>query len=322
LISKIKSFSAAIWIKRYWKSVYKFWEVFHRIMFDRDSKFTSEFWRKLFNKCDVKLNFITTYHSFANDQAKRFNQVVKIALRCFLIEQYKKSWNNLLANVELFLNTSTNASSEISSFKVLYDVKFKISLLKLITAKSNVDVKNFLKQRNRIRQNIMNSLKLTSMRMTMIFDVKHKSFRFEKKMFLKITKSKKSEYHVLNQSSLFSKKLKSFKIVRKMNSLIYELELSDLMKNHSIISVIHLKQVKKNSFERTVFKTSSSLIENDEEIFVIEKIMKKRILNNTKKLLMKWKKWDEFTWKSKNTMTKDVSKIIKKFRQKKKISRL
>ncbi len=133
----------------------------------------------------------------------------------------------------------------------------------------------------------MNSLKLAQARMTMIFDVKHKSFRFEKKIFLKVTKSEKSEYHVLNQSSLSSKKLKSFKIVRKMSSLVYELELSNFMKNHFIISVIHLKQVKKNSFERTILTISSSLIENDEEIFVVERILKKRILNDTKKFLIK-----------------------------------
>jgi hypothetical protein len=151
LISETKSFSTTIWVERYWEFVYKFWKVSHRIVFDRDSKFTSEFWRKLFNKCDVKLNFITTYHSSANDQAKKFNQIVKIALRCLLMRQYEKFWDNLLANVELFLNTSANASSEVSSFEVLYDVKFKISLLKFITAESNVDVKNFLKQRNRIR---------------------------------------------------------------------------------------------------------------------------------------------------------------------------
>jgi hypothetical protein len=86
LILKTKNFSTTIWIERYWEFVYKFWEVFHRIVFDKDSKFTSKFWRELFNKCDVKLNFITTYHSSANDQAKRFNQIVKIALRCLLMK--------------------------------------------------------------------------------------------------------------------------------------------------------------------------------------------------------------------------------------------
>jgi hypothetical protein len=245
-------------------------------MFDRNSKFTSEFWRELFNKYDVKLNFITTYHFSANDQTKKFNQIVKIAFRCLMIKQYEKFWDNLFANVKLFLNTSTNAFSEISSFEMLYDVKFKISLLKFITAESNVEIKNLLKQKNRIRQNIMNSLKLIQTRMTMIFDVKHRFFRFERKIFLKMTKSEKSEYHVLNQSSLFLKKLKSFKIIRKMNSLIYQLELSNFTKNHSIIFVIYLKQIKKNSFERTVFTISSSLIENDEEVFVIKRILKKK----------------------------------------------
>ncbi len=170
--------------------MYKSWKNFHRVVFDKDSKFTSEFWRKLFVKCDVKLNFITTYYSFVEKQTKKWNQIVKNVFRCLLIKQYEKCWNNLFSNVELLLNTSTNAFSEISLFEMLYDVLSKISLLKSTTAKSNVDAKNFLKQRNRIRRNIMNFLKLYQTRMTMIFDVKHKSFRFEKKMFLKMTISK------------------------------------------------------------------------------------------------------------------------------------
>ncbi len=72
-----------------------------------------------------------------------------------------------------------------------------------------------------------------------------------------------------------------------MSSLIHELKLSNFMKNYSIISIIHLKQAKKNSFERTVLTTSSSLTENDEKMFVIEKILKKRSLNNTNELLVK-----------------------------------
>jgi hypothetical protein len=121
----------------------------------------------------------------------------------------------------------------------------------------------------------------------MIFDIKHKFFRFEIKMFLKIMKLKKFKYYMLNQSSLLSKKLKLFKIVRKINLLIYKLELLYFIKNYSIIFIIHLKQVKKNSFKKTIFTTSSSLIKNNEKVFVIKKILKKRILNDTKKFLMK-----------------------------------
>jgi hypothetical protein len=321
LISKTENFSAASWVERYWEFVYRSWEVFHRIVFDRDSKFTSEFWRELFVKCDVKLSFITTYHSFVDEQAKRSNQIVENVLRCLLIEQYEKCWDNLLSNVELSLNTSASAFSDISSFEILYDVLSKISLLKFIAAESNVDAKNFLKQRNRIRQDIMNFLRLAQTRMTIIFDVKHRSSRLERKMFLKMTKLKKSEYHVLNQSSLSSKKLESFKIIRKMSSLAYELKLSDFMKNHSIISVIHLKQAKKDSFERIVLTTSSSLIENDEKVFVIEKILKKRSLNNTNELLIKWKDWEKSTWESEKIIQTNVSKMIKKFRQRRRISR-
>jgi hypothetical protein len=126
LISETENSSAAAWVERYWEFVYRSWEVSHRIVFDRDSKFTFEFWRELFVKCDVKLSFITTYHSFVDEQAKRSNQIVKNALRCLLIRQYEECWDNLLSNVELSLNTSASAFSGISSFEILYGVRLAV----------------------------------------------------------------------------------------------------------------------------------------------------------------------------------------------------
>jgi hypothetical protein len=69
--------------------------------------------------------------------------------------------------VELSLNTSANAFSEISPFEVLYGVKPKIPLLEPVTAGSNIDAKNFLEQKNRIRQDTMDSLRLAQTRMAL-----------------------------------------------------------------------------------------------------------------------------------------------------------
>ncbi len=167
LVPGTENSSAKTWAERYWETMYRFWGVPHHIVSDRDPKFTSEFWRELFAKCGVKLNFITTYHPSADGQAERFNQIVETTLRCLLIEQYEESWNNLLTDVELSLNTSANAFSEISPFEVLYGVKPKIPLLEPVTAGSNIDAKNFLEQKNRIRQDTMDSLRLAQTRMAL-----------------------------------------------------------------------------------------------------------------------------------------------------------
>jgi hypothetical protein len=129
LVPGTEKSSAKDWADRYWKNVYRSWGVPHRLISDRDPKFTSEFWKELFSKCGVKLNLTTAYHPSADGQAERSNQTVETALRCLLVGRYEESWDNLLTDVEFsFLNTSTNAFSDVSPFEVLYGVKPKIPL--------------------------------------------------------------------------------------------------------------------------------------------------------------------------------------------------
>ena len=67
-----------------------------------------------------------------------------------------------------------------------------------------------------------------------------------------MTKQNQIDYHIPRSNSLTVKKLKSFAIRKKINDLTYELDLSDNMKIHSMIFVIHLKQIKKNEFEKKI----------------------------------------------------------------------
>ncbi len=48
LISDIETSIVKNWIWKYWNNVYRFWKVSHRLISDKDSKFISKFWTKLF----------------------------------------------------------------------------------------------------------------------------------------------------------------------------------------------------------------------------------------------------------------------------------
>ena len=50
-----------------------------------------------------------------------------------------------------------------------------------------------------------------------------------------------SEYYLFETFNLFIKKINSFKILKKIKSLVYKLKLSTFIKIHSIILIIHLK---------------------------------------------------------------------------------
>jgi hypothetical protein len=51
------------------------------IVSDRDTKFTSKFWKGLFNGFGTKLNFSTSYHPETHGQIGRANQVIEDMLR-------------------------------------------------------------------------------------------------------------------------------------------------------------------------------------------------------------------------------------------------
>ena len=57
------------------------WEFPKIIISNRDRKFLSELWTKIFTRLDTKLLYSTTYHSQTDDSSERINQTLEIALK-------------------------------------------------------------------------------------------------------------------------------------------------------------------------------------------------------------------------------------------------
>ena len=150
IVSK-KTFSIEKWNLFYWEHVFKNWKISARLISDRDSKFNSDFWKTIFSQCDTKLKMITAYHFSTNDQAEQFNQTIKTILKCFLIDKYEKNWKDILSQIEYSINCFENRSIKISSFEILYEVKLKNSLLRII--RKNQDLfsqkMNFFEKKNK-----------------------------------------------------------------------------------------------------------------------------------------------------------------------------
>ena len=107
-----------------------------------------------------------------------------------------------------------------------------------------------MKQKRQIRLDVTDVIKLAQVKMSILFDKKHRPLQLEGNVYFKLAKTGTIEYHVPNQSFLTSKKLGPFPIKRKVGDLAYELALSPSMKIHFVISVIHFEQARENNFER------------------------------------------------------------------------
>lgn len=66
------------------------------IISDRDVKFTSAFWKTLFEELGTHLNFSTAYHPQTDRQTERVNQVVEDMLSAYVM-QHPTKWEDWLS---------------------------------------------------------------------------------------------------------------------------------------------------------------------------------------------------------------------------------
>jgi hypothetical protein len=88
-------------------------------MSDRDPKFTSNFWKGLFNRFGTNLNFSTTYHLESDGQTKRVKQVIEDMLRMYVMDKTSK-WEDYLHLVNFSYNNGYQTSLKMSPFEALY----------------------------------------------------------------------------------------------------------------------------------------------------------------------------------------------------------
>jgi hypothetical protein len=88
-----------------------------KIVLDRDPKFNSNFWKRLFKYFGTNLNLSTTYHLQTNGKTKRVNRVVEDMLRMYVMDKPSK-WEDYLHLVELAYNNGYRTSLKMRPFEV------------------------------------------------------------------------------------------------------------------------------------------------------------------------------------------------------------
>jgi hypothetical protein len=116
----VKSTCKAIDIANiFMKEIFKLHGMPKEIVSDKDTKFTSNFWKSLMVSFETKLLFITAYYPQTNGQTERVNQIVEDMLRMHVMDQPKK-WEDYLPLVEFAYNNGYHESLKMSPFEALY----------------------------------------------------------------------------------------------------------------------------------------------------------------------------------------------------------
>jgi hypothetical protein len=97
------------------------------IVSDKDTEFTSNFWKSLMASFETKSLFNIAYHPQIDGQTERLNQIVEDMLSMHVMRQPKK-WEDYLPLVEFAYNSGYQESLKMSPCEALYGRQCKIPI--------------------------------------------------------------------------------------------------------------------------------------------------------------------------------------------------
>jgi hypothetical protein len=117
--AKFKGLTARVAADLYVQHVFRAQGVPKVLLSDRDSKFTSLFWERLFELLGTKLLFSASYHHQSNGQVERLNQTLTNFLRAYC-SQRESDWHRHVAVFEFAYNSSKHSTTGFEPFRLVY----------------------------------------------------------------------------------------------------------------------------------------------------------------------------------------------------------
>ena len=321
IIFDIDTWNAAQWATALLKRLnFANWNLSKVIIFNKDRKFLSKLWIFLFEQLNVKLLYFTVYHFQTDDVFERTNQILKIALRSFILTlKNSRNWLTLIDFLQRKFN-NTFTAVEQSSNEICYDFTSLIdSTLIKNTSVSHETIARI------IREQIKNNIAHEQMLAKYYYDNKHDNIQFEMNdwVLLRFHKNYTISSVKILSSKLLSQYIEFFQILERIDNLIYRLKISSNWKVHSVFFVTQLKLVESlmnDSFKRIMLSSNSVFVKNDTKnvkFFEIEKIIiTKMNRSREKKFLIRWLKYESEhdLWRNISEM-KNVRNLVNEFEQ-------
>ena len=97
------------------KEIFRLNGIPKEIISDRDVNFTGNFWRYLFSRLEMQLNFSIAYHLQRDKMRERVNRIVEDMLQMYVMNNPMK-WDDYLHFTEFVYNNDYQTSAKMSPF--------------------------------------------------------------------------------------------------------------------------------------------------------------------------------------------------------------
>nr|CAD40007.3 OSJNBb0052B05.10 [Oryza sativa Japonica Group] len=214
-----------------------------KIVSDRGSQFTSNFWKKLQEEMGSKLNFSTAYHPQTDGQTERVNQILEDMLRACALD-FGGSWDKNLPYAEFSYNNSYQASLQMAPYEALYGRKCRTLLLWDQTGERQVFGTDILREAEEKVKIIRERLRVAQSRHKSYADNRRRDLSFDEGdyVYLRVTPLR-GVHRFHTKGKLAPRFVGPYKIVSRRGEVAYQLELPQSLAG--VHNVFHVSQLKK-----------------------------------------------------------------------------
>ncbi|GJX49529.1 putative reverse transcriptase domain-containing protein, partial [Tanacetum coccineum] len=241
------------------------------IILDRDSHFTSNFWRSLQEALGTNLDMSTSYCPQTNGQSERTIQTLEDMLHAYVID-FGSSWDHHFPLVEFSYNNTYHASIKSAPYEVLYGRKCRSLVCWSEVRDSQLTGPELIRDTTKKIVQIKN--RLLSPRyigpFKILARVGHVAYTLElPKVLLKVVPGL-GRLCVWKVDKLSPRYIGPFKILARVGPVAYTLELPEVLKG--IHSTFHVSNLKKCLAEGDIV-VSMEEIQLDDKLHMIEEPM-------------------------------------------------
>ena len=277
------------------------WGLLTAILSDRDPKFVADMWKEIFKQLKVKSLLSTAYHSQTDESFKITNQTAEIALQYFLATISDiNSWLIVLSHMQTALNNSIKYSSTVkTSTEILFSFQIR-ETLDLLQINRNSTVKTSL--REPLKTNTSDTITSMSEYWSSLIDIKdiitfaviwmkkyyddrHKSKFFSVENMINLQLHHRYTILSIQNRKIEQQFIDSFRIIKRIEHLIYRLKLPSHWRIHNIIFIAHLEEATMTDLYSHLRPDHSSAmtVNSDLDSYEIEKLLWKRIRHSEQK---------------------------------------
>lgn len=293
------------------------------VVSDRDPRFTSTFWRSLWEQLGTRLKMSTAFHPQTDGQTERENRTLEEGLRSY-VSRMQTDWDQHLLAIEIAHNNSVHASTGFTPFYLSSGQEFRLPLTRAVENASNNTNPSSAERIQKLATDIeeaKKNIQKAQERQTTYANRKRRVVHY-KVGDLVLLSTQHLALAVANQTpKLLAKYIGPFRIKREVSKVAYELDLPSNMKIHPVFHVSKLKKYEDGSAEfplreaQLPVRPPPDILPDGEEAWEVEEVLDVRVRNygrsRRKEYLVKWKGYSEFenTWEPEGNLQQAQEKI-------------